>query len=65
MAKVSVRIWMLKKQIKARRIAEEYGSSEVFICTFLEGISTSKPLTEFFIKKGCPAKYFKNNRVAS
>lgn len=65
MAKVAVRIWMLKKQIKSRRIAEEYGCNEAFVCAFLEGVSASKGLTDFYIKKGCPSKYFKNNRVAA
>ncbi len=65
MTGIDVKIWMMKKPLKARQIAKEYGCSEVFVCNFLKGNATSKGLMAFFINKGCPKENFRNGKVAA
>jgi len=65
MAKVAVRIWMLNEGLKASKLAAEYGCARPFMSIFLEGVGVSSGLVKFFIKKGCPAKYFNNSRVVA
>lgn len=62
---LDVKIWMLTEQIKAREIAKSYGCSDAFLSQFLKGVRTSEGVTKILIKKGCPKKFFKNNRIAA
>lgn len=61
---IEIRVWMLRSNMNRRKIAKAYKVTEQFVGQFLNRERTSKGMVEFFIKRGCPEKYFKNGKVA-
>jgi len=51
--------WMMRKDIKGVSIAEEAGVSKSMVSQFIKGTTKSRPIEEFFIKKGCPIRYLR------
>lgn len=65
MTGINVRIWMMQQQIKANKIAQDYGCTASFVSKFLKGEKRSKGLVDYLIEEGCPEKNFKNGKVAA
>jgi len=62
---IEVVAWLDENQLTRRKFANEYKVTEQFVGQFVKGRKTSKGLTDYFISKGCPKKYFKKGRVAA
>ena len=64
MGEIEIKVWMTRNKLNARKIADNYHSSEQFVGQFLKGRKTSKGLVDYLINRGCPEKHFNNGRVA-
>lgn len=62
---LGVKVWMITQKVKSTEIARNYGCDESFISHFLKGNRCSKALADYFIKQGCPEKFFKDGKVVA
>ena len=51
---VEIRVWMLRKGLKAKDIARELKVGSSAVTHWLNGKFTSRRIGEFFLHKGCP-----------
>jgi hypothetical protein len=51
-----IRAWMEEKEFTPKSVAEDFGCSATAVRRFTLGTMPSKPLTNWFLKKGCPSK---------
>ena len=60
-----IKIWMITKELNARKLAKQYGRNEAFVSLFLSRKRTSQKLVDYLIKEGCSEEFFKNGKVAA
>lgn len=53
-----IRAWLVSNGISQTSIAKELGVSGVMINRFITGYSQSQRVFDYFMKLGCPRKYF-------
>lgn len=62
--RTEIKIWMMRKGLKNRDIAEAVGVSDMMVSHYLHRIYRDPKITAWLIAQGCPEKHFdKDNRV--
>jgi transcriptional regulator with XRE-family HTH domain len=55
--KQDIKIWMLKKGISGKDVADSIGVSKSYFSHFLKGKKNAPRIREWLLGQGCPAKY--------
>lgn len=57
-----IRSWMVLHGLNQRSVARELGVSDQLISAWFRGKTDSRPVAEYFKRKGCPKSYFRNTK---
>ena len=52
-----IRMWMLRKNIRPKDVADSIGVDKSYVSHFLKGKKNAPRIREWFVGQGCPEKY--------